>query len=77
MEMESTEKLIETIKSGLLGASIIMLLVSVKLLLSYFVPQLKTPGELLLSGILLLIYTIKTFLIYHTAKQKTKFDMNQ
>lgn len=40
---------------------IIMLLVGAKLLVSFFVPALKSPGELALSGGLLLVYSIKTF----------------
>ena len=53
----SDQKLAKAIQTGLLGAGIIMFLVSIKLLLSYFVPGLKTQGELILSGALLLIYT--------------------
>jgi hypothetical protein len=38
----------------------IILLVGSKLLLSFFFPGLRTPGELLLSGGLLLFYGVRT-----------------
>ena len=50
-----------SISRTLLWTGIIMLLVGAKLLLSYIIPGLRTPGELLLSGILLLIYTVRIF----------------
>ena len=68
------QKLAKEMKTGLLGAGIIMFLVSIKLLLSYFVPGLKTSGELILSGALLLIYTIKTFSLYIKVKQEMSFE---
>jgi len=68
------QKLVQAIKTGLLGAGIIMLLVSIKLLLSYFLPGLKTSGELILSGILLLIYTIKTLSLYSKVKREMSFE---
>lgn len=49
------------IDRNLLGIGIIMALVGIKLVLSFFFEGLKTPGELLLSGGLLLIYSFKTF----------------
>ncbi len=66
----SDQGLLKAIKNGLFGAGIIMLLVSIKLLLSYFVPGLKTSGELVLSGILLLVYTIKTLSLYGRIKRE-------
>ncbi|MBC8184773.1 hypothetical protein H8E88_27075 [candidate division KSB1 bacterium] len=74
MNSISDQKLAKAIKTGLLGAGIIMLLVSIKLLLSYFVPGLKTSGELILSGILLLIYTIKTLTLYSRVKREMSFE---
>ena len=43
----------------LLWFGIINLLVGIKLIASFVVPGLKTPGELILSGCLLLVYTVK------------------
>ena len=63
--METKEKTSKMAKA-LLWAGIIMLLVGVKLLLSYFFPGLRTPGELALSGGLLLIYTVKILGIRRT-----------
>jgi hypothetical protein len=50
-----------SMKRDLLWTGIVTLFVGVKLILSYFVPALKTRGELLLSGGLLLLYTIRIF----------------
>jgi len=71
MHRTTEQKNAHKIKNGLLGAGIIMLLVSIKLLLSYFVPGLQTSGELILSGALLLIYSIKTFSLYSMVKYNT------
>ena len=46
---------------NLLWSGVVTLLVGTKLVLSYFVPGLRTPGELVLSGGLLLIYTVRLF----------------
>ena len=74
MNNGSDQNLAKKLQTGLLGAGIVMLLVSIKLLLSYFMPGLKTSGELMLSGILLLIYMIKTFSLYYKMKQRTVFE---
>ena len=74
MEKILDQKLTKAIKTGLLGAGIIMFLVSIKLLISYFVPGLKTSGELVLSGILLFIYTIKTLSLYSRVKREMNFE---
>jgi hypothetical protein len=50
-----------SMRRDLLWIGIVTLLVGVKLVLSYFFPALKTRGELLLSGGLLLVYTIRIF----------------
>lgn len=50
-----------SLSRNLLWAGIVTLLVEAKLVLSFFVPGLKTPGELLLSGALLLVYTARIF----------------
>jgi len=39
-------------------SGIAALLVGFKLVLSYFIPRLKTPGELVWSGALLIIYSV-------------------
>jgi len=49
----------EGTESVLFWAAIVMGLVALKLMLSFFVPGLKTPGELLLSALLLLIYAYR------------------
>lgn len=47
----------------LLWIAIVMALVGVKLVLSFFFTGLKSPGELLLSGGLLLVYSGRAFLL--------------
>ena len=73
MKTNTEFKLIAEIKKGLLSTGIIMMLVAIKLLLSFFLPGLKTPGELVLSGFLLLVYTIKSFVLYSKVKQEMNF----
>ena len=58
--METEEKTSKLAKA-LLWTGIATLLVGVKLLLSFVIPGLKTPGELLLSAGLLLACTAQLF----------------
>lgn len=51
--------LLTTIRKELFWFGLINILVGIKLILSYIIPALKTPGELLLSGLLLLVYAGK------------------
>jgi len=51
--------LAKRIEKHLFWFGIVNLLVGIKLIASFFWPGLKTPGELVLSGGLLLIYTVK------------------
>lgn len=48
-------------KKNLFWIGIVTLLVGIKLILSFFIPGLKTPGELVLSGALLLVCTMSIF----------------
>jgi hypothetical protein len=48
-----------TISSTMLWTGVVALLVGLKLVGSYFVPALRTRGEMLWSGALLLIYTAR------------------
>ena len=50
-----------SINRNLFWIGIVTLLVGIKLVLSFFVPGLKTPGELVLSGALLLVCTVNIF----------------
>jgi hypothetical protein len=61
MEPHARSDYAGTLSSNLLWIGIVTLLVGVKLVLSYFVPGLKTPGELVLSGGLLLVTTVRVF----------------
>lgn len=61
VEQHRNSEYARSLSRNLLWTGIIMSLVGAKLLLSYIVPGLRTPGELLLSGILLLVYTVRIF----------------
>ena len=68
MDQNNAAKLMKEIKNTLVGIILISLLVGLKLILSYFVPGLKTPGELVWTGAILLIYTLKTYFTYKKIK---------
>ena len=63
MENQSDGQSVGSLGKDLLWAGIITGLVGCKLVLSFFFPGLRTPGEMLLSGMLLLIYTIRILYI--------------
>ncbi len=69
MNTDDNVKLSKTVEKKLFWTGIATLLVSLKLLLSFFVPGLKTPGELVLSGVLLIACTWQIFDIYSQSKQ--------
>ena len=48
-------------KKQLFWIGIVTLLVGLKLIFSFFIPGLKTQGELILSGVLLLVCTGSIF----------------
>ena len=66
--MDKSRTVIVSIKKRLMEIGIITLIISVKLLLSSLIPQLKTPGELVWTGLILLIYTGKIFYTYNKIK---------
>ncbi len=47
------------------GLLIITSLVGLKLVLSFLVPGLKTPAELVWTGLILVAFTIKAILVYN------------
>ena len=53
------EEFARKVSQTMLWTGIVSLLVGVKLILSYAVPGLRTPGELIWSGALLLIYAAR------------------
>jgi len=59
MNGKSFPVLAKHIRTHLLWFGIISMLVGIKLVASFIWPGLKTPGELILSGGLLLIYSVK------------------
>ena len=69
MNTDDNVKFSKTVEKKLFWTGIATLLVSLKLLLSFFVPGLKTPGELVLSGVLLIACTWQIFDIYSNLKQ--------
>ena len=69
MNTDGEIKYLKTVEKKLFWTGIATLLVSLKLLLSFFIPGLKTPGELVLSGVLLIACTWQIFDIYSNLKQ--------
>ena len=69
MNTKGEKKFFKTVEKKLFWTGIATLLVSLKLLLSFFIPGLKTPGELVLSGVLLIACTWQIFDIYSNLKQ--------
>ncbi len=61
MKNMTDNKNADSFSKNLLWIGVVTLLVGIKLILSYFISGLKTPGELILSGILLLICTVNIF----------------
>lgn len=59
MRYQLDEALARTVSKTMLWTGIVALLVGAKLILSYAIPGLRTPGELVWSGALLLIYTAR------------------
>jgi len=66
--MDKSQTVILSLKKRLMEISIITLIIGVKLILSSLIPQLKTPGELVWTGLILLIYTGKVFYTYNKIK---------
>ena len=64
MAQDNTLKLLKETKKRLGEIIFISLLVGLKLILSYFAPGLKTPGELIWTGAVLLLYTARAFFTY-------------
>ena len=65
-------KLSKKAEKKLFWTGIATLLVSLKLLLSFFIPGLKTPGELVLSGVLLIACTWQILEIYSNLKRDSQ-----
>ncbi len=61
MEHNPSNENTSSLSKNLLWIGIVNLLVGIKLILSFFVPGLKTPGELVLSGALLLVCAVNVF----------------
>jgi hypothetical protein len=61
MNSRTDSEYLRRLSKDLFWIGIVTLLVGIKLTLSFFVPGLKTQGELMLSGGLLLIYTFRIF----------------
>jgi hypothetical protein len=72
MNTDGEIKFFKTVEKKLFWIGIATLLVSLKLLLSFFVPGLKTPGELVLSGVLLIACTWQIFEIYSNLKRDSQ-----
>lgn len=69
--MDKNQTLIISLRKRFMEIGIITLIVSMKLMLSSLIPGLKTPGELMWTGFILLIYTMKIFYTYKKIGQST------
>ena len=66
------------LSSKLFWTGVITLIVGVKLIITFFAPSLRAPGELPLSGFLLLVCTVQLFLLHSSVKQrKTTADQKK
>jgi len=72
MSYQIDTALAQTVSKTMLWTGIVALLVGVKLILSYVVPGLRTPGELVWSGALLLIYTGRILSLRSEFEKKLK-----
>ena len=59
MSLQLDESFSRRVSRTMLWTGVVALLVGLKLVGSYFVPALRTPAELLWSGGLLMIYTVR------------------
>jgi len=66
--MDKSQTVILSLRKRLMEIGVITLIISMKLILSSIIPQLKTPGELVWTGLVLLIYTGKIFYTYNKIK---------
>jgi hypothetical protein len=60
----------QALSTKLFWTGVINLIVGVKLLLTFFVPGLRAPGEELLSGFLLLVCTMQLLLLHSSTKPR-------
>jgi len=72
MNTNGESKNLKTVEKKLFWTGIATLLVSLKLLFSFFIPGLKTPGELVMSGVLLIACTWQIFDIYSNLKNDSQ-----
>ena len=62
------------LSTKLFWTGVVVLLVSVKLLLSFFFPGLRAPGELLVGGFLLLVSTAQIFVLSARVRKDSSSD---
>lgn len=62
------------LSTKLFWTGVVVLLVSVKLLLSFFFPGLRAPGELLVGGFLLLVSTAQIFVLAAGVRKDSSSD---
>jgi hypothetical protein len=63
-------RILRDLSRNLLWSGIVTLIVGLKLVVSYLAPGLKTPGELMLSGGLLLVYTARIFRVRYRLERE-------
>ena len=70
MEHKPDDESTRSVSRNLFWIGVVTLLVGIKLIFSYFIPGLKTPGELILSGMLLLVCTVNIFTLRSRLQSK-------
>lgn len=68
MNLVESRDYLGLLRKELRGLLIITTIVSLKLILSFVFPSLKTPGELIWTGLILLVFTLKAFATYNKTK---------
>ena len=65
MPLTNSSDRLGLLRKEMKGLLIVTSLVGLKLVLSFVVPGLKTPGELVWTGSILLVFTIKAIVAYN------------
>ena len=71
MKVDSRLKFFKFLHKQMLWFGIINFIIGAKLIISYIIPGLRTPGELILSGIILIIYSVKIWNVRSKLKEVT------
>ena len=68
MKRDANTADLQSLSNKLFWTGVITLIVGAKLIITFFAPSLRAPGELPLSGFLLLVCTVQLFLLHSNVK---------